>query len=104
MDPIPKLSKYIWPLPLFVVRDFPENVFIKVPKIAGMVRRTIPVLFETLMKTFSGKSLTKHEGKDHLNLENLGMGSIYVIKSIFSRDRGPEKQIVWCASKNQDSQ
>ena len=59
------------------------NVFIEVPQIAGMVRRTIPVILGTFMKTFYGKSLTKNEGKDHIYLDNFGIGSIYVITYIY---------------------
>ena len=39
---------------LHFIRVFPENVFIKVPNMTGMVWRNIPVVWVTSMKTFPG--------------------------------------------------
>ena len=46
-----------------------------------MVLRTISLLLDTFIKTFSWKSMTKNEVKGHINLDRLVTGSTYVIKS-----------------------
>ena len=50
-----------------------------------MVLRTISLLFDTFIKTFSWKSLTKNKVKGHIYQDKLVMGSIYVIRYRFSR-------------------
>ena len=50
---------------LLFVRDFQENVFIQVIN-SEMVLRTISIFFDTFIKTFSWKHLTRNKVKGHI--------------------------------------
>ena len=52
-------------------------------KSPGCCASNIPAIWGIFIQTLLGKSLTEHEGKDNIYLENSGMGSIYVTTPFF---------------------
>ena len=66
----------------------------RVRRLAAQRASNIPVIFNTFIRTFPGKSLMENEGKDHISLDNFGMGSIYVIKCMILEENHNSGKIV----------
>ena len=65
----------------FIFRQaHPGTCLCKVINNNEMVLHTMSLCFDTFMKVFSWKSLTKHKVKGHIYLDKLVTGSIYVRK------------------------